>query len=64
MLPRGTYKGSLAASLEDDPFDEESEAHTLLSFELDAEDGPEPSADLVRITDEASWSVVEGMGDA
>jgi ABC-2 type transport system ATP-binding protein len=64
VVPRGTYKGALAASLEDEPFDEESEAHTLLSFELRAEDGPAPSADVLRITDEATWSVVEGMGDA
>jgi ABC-type polysaccharide/polyol phosphate transport system ATPase subunit len=64
VVPRGSYKATLAASLEDDPFDEESEAHTLLSFEFDAAEGPAPSTDVVRITDEASWSVVEGMGES
>ncbi len=60
-LPRGEYSGKLVASLDEEPLDEATEAETLVAFELSAPDGPEPSAQVVRLVDEANWTLTDAF---
>ncbi|MGE5272770.1 MAG: hypothetical protein ACM3QU_03230 [Verrucomicrobiota bacterium] len=59
VIHRATYAAQLVASAEDDVLDEEGEAHTLMSFELEVPEGPEPSGEVERVVDEVEWTVRE-----
>jgi homopolymeric O-antigen transport system ATP-binding protein len=58
VLHEATYDAELLASPEDDPLEEPSEAHSLLTFQIVSSGGSLPGEDPERVV-EARWTLAE-----